>query len=1041
MRTRTDCAFAVVGLASAGLWFGVQSVLHAQGVARGAPNRRLVPTETQGRIENPAFVPPGLGSDGRVTVVATLAGEPVAVAQETAARRLSRVEKDRVKTQRRVEQAAARPSIEALGAEVFGTYQSALNGIKVSIPRRQLAALRQIPGVVAVKPVTVYQPADVVSVPRIQAPVAWDLPAGVHGEGIKVAVIDSGIDYTHADYGGPGTVGAYATAAARSTAPADPSLFGPDAPKVKGGYDLVGDDYDPTSTDPANSPRPDPNPLDCESGGSGHGTQVASSAGGFGVTDDGKTYTGPYDRATHARSFLIGPGVAPKADLYAVRVFGCDGSKGTHMVAEAIEWAIDNDMDVINMSLGTTFSSDLADDVVTEAADNAARAGIVVVAVSGNEGNVLYVTRAPGSSTRTISVAASDTPATHPAATVVAGSATRLVQNSNGAPFSGTTYNVYVLKTATGGVSLGCKPNTGSPDDWALPANAANVPGRLVIVQRGVCARGAKAIYGQERGAAAVLMINTTDVLPPFEGPITQNLDDGSAAMVMIPFYGARSSDDAALRSLDMSTAPFTPASIPTGLAVFTSSGPRAGDGLLKPDITAPGVAIISALVGSGTGSVAASGTSLATPMVAGTAALVLQAHPRWKPWQVKAAIINSGRPSQLADYRARLAGSGLVSAAGATLSSTIAFADHRTTTLNFGVQEFSSDFRGTAPIFLHNDSRQDVAFTVSVTNEAGSPHTLSLSRTQVRVPAGGEAQVTAQLVIPAETAGDATAFRDVAGLVTFTPASPSMNGGYALRVPYYVVPRVSSDVTAALESHRMAPGESGSVLLENRRSGVAGTADFYAWGLESKKAREIDGRLDLHAAGVQSLENGETLVFAITTKKPWSSPSTQGFEVWVDSNLDGEADFAIVAFDFGWVVNGAFDGRTGTFIFDVATGEMSVFFLAYAPTDGSSILLPVPAAAIGVTSSNPRFAYTADSFDLWSFDADLFDSWALFNPFSNAISTGAFEVVNPGDRVHVPFTVDATEWAATPALGLMVVTQDNRNGTAEANLVKVKVP
>jgi hypothetical protein len=114
---------------------------------------------------------------------------------------------------------------------------------------------------------------------------------------------------------------------------------------------------------------------------------------------------------------------------------------------------------------------------------------------------------------------------------------------------------------------------------------------------------------------------------------------------------------------------------------------------------------------------------------------------------------------------------------------------------------------------------------------------------------------------------------------------------------------------------------------------------------------------------------------------------------------------------------------------------------LAYAPTDSSSILMPVPAAAIGVTPGNPRFAYTVGS---WSADLvhrdHTFDSWAFFNPFTNAISTGAFEVVNPGDRIQLPFTVDATEWAATPALGLMVVTQDNRNGTDEANLVKVWV-
>jgi subtilisin family serine protease len=975
-----------------------------------------------------------------VTVVATLAGEPVALAQEAASRRLARAEKERIKAERRGEQAVVRPSIEAIGGEVLGTYQSALNGIKVRIPRRQLAALQQVAGVVAVRPVVVYYPANAVGVPRIEAPVAWDAPAGVHGEGIKIAVIDSGIDYTHANFGGPGTPGAFAAAFAASALPADPSLFGLAAPKVKGGYDLVGDDYDPLSADPARGPRPDPNPLDCAADGVGHGTSVAGSAVGFGVTDNGTTYTGPYDATTHSRSFLIGPGVAPKADLYAIRVYGCEGGRrGTSMVVEALEWAIDNDMDVINMSLGNRFSVEFANDLGSEAADNAVRAGIVVLAVAGNEGDVRYVTRSPGSSTRAISVASSSANATNPAATVVAGGTTRLLQNSNAAPFSSASYEVYVLATATGDVSLGCKPNTGSPDDWALPANAANVPGKLVIVQRGVCARIAKAVYGQQHGAAAVLMINTDDLYPPFEGPINHD-EDGSPFTVTIPFFGAPASDGLALRHLHGQAATFTPATLPAGLSPFTSSGPRHGDGLLKPDITAPGTAIVSALVGSGVGALTASGTSMATPMVAGTAALVLQAHPGWKPWQVKAAIINSGRPSELADYRARLAGSGLINAAAATLTSTIAFADRQTTTLNFGVQEFSSDFHGSAPIFVQNDGAQDVVFNVSATNPAGSPHTLSLSRTQVHVPAGGEAQVTVRIVIPSATAGGASEFREVAGLVTFTPASPSMNSGYALRVPYYVVPRVSSDVTTTLESQHVDPDQS-RVILENRFSPVAGTADFFAWGFESKRAAKMPGEIDLHAVGVQSLANGEIVIFAITTKEAWSSASPLEFDVLIDSNLDGEIDFWIFSYDYGRITTGFFDGRVGTFIVDLTTGERSVYFFADAPTDSSSILLPVPAAAIGITSGNPRFAYTVGT---WSADFihrdHTFDSWAFFNPFTSAISTGAFAVVNPGQRIHVPFTINATEWAATPALGLMVVTQDNRNGTGEANLVRVNV-
>lgn len=122
----------------------------------------------------------------------------------------------------------------------------------------------------------------------------------------------------------------------------------------------------------------------------------------------------------------------------------------------------------------------------------------------------------------------------------------------------------------------------------------------------------------------------------------------------------------------------------------------------------------------------------MASPHVAGIAALVQQAHPSWKPDDVKVAIINSGNPGVIAGYATHTAGSGFVSAANAAHTQAFAQADDKGVTLSFGIAEFKKDFTKDMHAKVHNDGNSDVTFNVSVTNPQGSPHTVALDKTQI---------------------------------------------------------------------------------------------------------------------------------------------------------------------------------------------------------------------------------------------------------------------------------------------------------------------
>ena len=985
------------------------------------------------------FIPLGARTATQIAAFVRLSGDPVAVEQARAGGKLDQGRKDAIKSSLKAKQDAIVPAITARGGTVVAQLQSAINGVQVEIAASQLAALAALPDVVEVTRLATYVPTNSVSVPYIGAPATWDQTA-FRGEGVKVAIIDTGIDFTHKNFGGPGSVEAFNDNAAKSTRAAPPGLFGPKADKVKGGIDLVGDAYSAGSSDPARRiPHPDPNPLDCN----GHGSHVAGTAAGFGVRENGTTYKGPWTSAAYGnQSFVIGPGVAPLADLYAVRVFGCEGS--TNVVVQALDWAVDNDMDVVNMSLGSSYGR--ADSATALASDNASAAGIVVVASAGNSGTPRYIVGAPSTTTRGISVAANDSTPSFPGANLALSTGKTVVAlNANGAMFTdGTSWPVHVLRNADGSISLGCNEAEYDP---------LVITGKLVLTARGTCARVARAVFGQKHGAAAVAMVNNAAGYPPFDGKITSNPDTGELLDVTIPFFGLRgtpATDGADVAAAQGGTATGTNATVANpnfqALASFTSNGPRTGDGNLKPDITAPGVSIVS--TGSGTGNQRAvlSGTSMAAPHVTGVAALTRQAHTSWSVDEIKAAIVNTADPSKVAGYQTSRAGTGLVQPLGSTTTSATAIGDPHTGSLSFGFSEIgTAGFNQTKTVTISNHGATPITFSASTTQNAPFTrgHTATPGATTVTVPAGGSATLGLTLSLTASQAGDSSGasvnatFREVAGLLTLTPAAGA-NGGVVLRVPYYLVPRALSNLNTTVSPPLAKSTASNTATVSNAGGAIAGAADIFTWGIADPD--EGFRSNDVRAVGVR--KSGSTaLRFAVNTYRRWSSPSVNEFDIFVDVDQNGTTDFIVFTDDVGLVTANAFDGRYASFVFNVATGQLSPnAFLAVTATDSSTVIAPVLLADLGLSAAtHPRFNYTVAGFDLFSTGDDNGPSEVgHFNAFTPAISVTGTPTASiaPGGSATATITVNSAEWDLTPPKGLMVVGIDNAAGAAEAQTI-----
>jgi subtilisin family serine protease len=329
------------------------------------------------------------------------------------------------------------------------------NGFSVDLSAADLAAVKRLPGVKAIYPVVdieaPVQPAgDGETAPDMFSAITQtgaDLARselGLSGKGIKVAVIDTGIDYHHPDLGGG---------------------FGPGY-KVAYGYDFVGDDYNAATGAPA---IPDPDPDDCN----GHGTHVAGIVGAKAAAAGGVT------------------GVAPEVTLGAYRVFGCAGSSSADIIIAALERAYKDGMQVINQSLGAAFQ--WPQYPTATVGDRLVKKGVVVVASAGNNGQTgTFSNGAPGVGTDVIGVASFDNAAARLTYFTVNGAKVgyQTMTFSAPAPTAGSAEIVYIGQSCNADALL------------------ADPAGKTALAVRGTCSFAEKALKAINAGATAVVIHN-----------------------------------------------------------------------------------------------------------------------------------------------------------------------------------------------------------------------------------------------------------------------------------------------------------------------------------------------------------------------------------------------------------------------------------------------------------------------------------------------------------------------------------------------------